>query len=148
MSRRWQPDSGDDVGDFGHGSSSAVGTGIERVARGQYGDDPAGSAEGERFEDEVIVDRVPGSVVALVVQCHLAERDVADDEIERAVGQRCRFEPLGPDRGLRVEQPGDLCSHGIEFDAGPVDVEIVWREADEVPGAAARLEDSSSVEAE
>ena len=88
----------------------------------------------------------PARLWRWIVQGDLAERDVADDQVDRSVSERGLLESLGADVRLRVEELGDSCGGRVEFDAGPVDVHLGWGEPDEVPRTASRLQHPTAVE--
>ena len=59
-----KPDGTDEVGEAGHLAAGRGVAGVERVAGGEGGDEPAGSDEVEALEQEVVVKRVAAAVVA------------------------------------------------------------------------------------
>ena len=111
-----QPHRADQVGELRH---LAAGGGVDRVegvAGGQDRDQPAGGGQLQRLEDEVVVDGVAGGVEVLVAQRHLGERDVADDQVERAAGCAGGGEGFGQDLRVGVEVRGDRGGDRFELD--------------------------------
>lgn len=90
---------------------------------------------------------VPGAVVHRVVERHLGERHVADDEIG-GVQQTCGLEAFAADVSIRMQQRGDARRDGFELDPHGFDVVLVRSGRQEHTSAAARLEHSPTVEAE
>jgi hypothetical protein len=80
-----EPDGTDEVGEHRHLPASGRVAGVEGVAGGEGDDEPAGSGEVERLEEEVVVQGVAAPVVVGVVRGDLGERDVADRHVEGAV---------------------------------------------------------------
>ena len=95
-----QSQGGNEVGTLRHLYAGLVGDGVEGPSAGKDGDDAARCGQGERLEDERVVDRVlPGRVIGGIMHHVTAERDVAD----------CGGE--GPLRYTRLLEPliSDLC---------------------------------------
>ena len=81
-----QPDRADQVGQGGDLAARGRVAGVHGVAGGEHGDQAAGPDQVQRLDDEVVVDAVAAGVVPPVVQRDLAERHVADRQVEAAVG--------------------------------------------------------------
>ena len=81
-----QPQGGDEVGALGHLGAGLVGDGVEGPSAGEHGDEAAGCGQGQRLEDEGVVNRVlAGRVVGGVVHDVTAEGHVADGRGEGAL---------------------------------------------------------------
>jgi len=140
-------DGADQVGQGVHLPAGRRVAGVERVARGQDGDEPAGARQVKALQDEVVVQGVARAVVPWVVRGHLGEGHVADDEVEVAVRNEEALEPAVVDLGrCAVEVSGHRRRRGVGLDAG--DVATIRGQADEVPRAASRFEDPAAVEAQ
>ena len=81
-----QPDRADQVGQRGDLPARGRVAGIHREPGGEHGDQAAGADQAQRLDDEVVVDAVPGWVVAAVVQHHVPERHVPDRQVIAALG--------------------------------------------------------------
>ena len=134
-----EPDGTDEVGEHRHLPASGRVAGVEGVAGGEGDDEPAGSGEVERLEEEVVVQGVAAPVVVGVVRGDLGERDVADRHVEGAVLDAEVFERSGVDGGAgAVEMAGDHRGGGVQLDPGEHSVER--SEPQEVPRPTARFE--------
>ena len=102
-----QPDRGDQLGERSHLPAGGWVGRVQRPMRGQDRDDPARPGQLQRFDDEVVVQAMAAGVVHRVVQRDLAERDVADGQVDRAGRQPGVSEGLGADVGAGVEQLRD-----------------------------------------
>ena len=80
-----QPHRADQVGQRGDLAAGGRVAGVHRVPGGQHRHQAAGADQVQRLDDEVVVDAVPGRVVPAVVQRDLAERHVADRQVERCL---------------------------------------------------------------
>ena len=80
-----QPDRADQVGQRGYFPPRRRVAGIHRVPGGENGGQAAGADQAQRLDDEVVVDGVPGWVVAAVVQHHVPERHVPDRQVIAAL---------------------------------------------------------------
>ncbi len=138
-----QPDGGEQVG---HGGDLAAGGrvgGVHRVVAGQHRHDAAGAGQREGLDDEVVVQRVVAAVVHGIVEGDLAERHVADDQVEVVARDAGVGEGLLTDVGARVEVLGDRRGGRVQLDTeqGAVLRSDGGRgQADEGARAAARLE--------
>jgi hypothetical protein len=90
------------------------------------------------FDQEMVVDAVACRVVALVMQRHLPERHVADDDIHRALGDARVRERLGANIRLRIEVTRDRGRDRVQLDADALSP--FRRCADERAATAPRLE--------
>lgn len=108
---------------------------VERVAAREHRDDAAGAHGLDALPDEVVVDR---HAVDLDVA---AVGDVADRGVEGGGGDPALLEAGGGDVRLGAEHLRDARRDRVELHAVEVQGEVGRREAHEVAGAAARLED-------
>ena len=107
---------------------------VERVAAGEHRDDAAGAHRLDAFLDEVVVDR---HAVDLDIA---AVGHVADGGVEGRGGDPALLEAGGGDVRLGAERLRDARRDRVELHAVEVQGEVGGREAHEVAGAAARLE--------
>lgn len=108
---------------------------VERVAAGEHRDDAAGADRLDALLDEIVVDR---HAVDLDVA---AVGHVADRGVEGCGGDPALLEACGGDVRLGAERLRDARRDRIELHAVEVQGEVGGRQAHEVAGAAARLED-------
>lgn len=94
----------------------------------------------QALQDEMVVYRVPGGIVAVVVERDLGEWHVSHCEVEPAGREACALKAFGPNVGVGVERGGDAGGGGVELDADDFEREALWSEADEVARPASRLE--------
>ena len=119
---------------------------VERVPAGQDRDEAAGPDQLQGLDDEVVVGGQPQGVVDRVVQRDLVERHVPDGGVEVALREAGVDEGFRPDGRVGVEGCGDLRGDRVEFDAGHL--RGLRGEGEEVPGAAARLQDPAFAESQ
>ncbi len=116
-----QPDRTQEITEGGHplpGLLVGLVGAVEGVAAGDQNDDAAGPGELQALEDEVVVDRVATTRVVLrVPYLVLAERDVADHDIEVLLRWPGVGEGLGEDLRVRVEGAGDGRGDGVDLHA-------------------------------
>ena len=136
----------DEIGELSHLSARGGVGGVECVVAGQQRHQPAGACQGERLDDEVVVQAVSGPVVGGVVQSHVGEGDVPDRQIAVAVRQPRVRERLGADIRGGVKRSGDRGGRGVEFHTGQL--RAVGRDGEEHARAAARLEHAPGAETE
>ena len=141
-----QADRADQVGQRGDLPPRGRVAGVHREPGGEHRHQAAGPDQVQRLDDEVVVDAVPGRVVAAVVQHHVPERHVADRQVITALGVAAVGERLGADLGAGVEQARDARRHRVQLDPGHLGA--AGREREEVPAAAARFEHPAAVEAQ
>lgn len=108
---------------------------VERVAAGEHRDDAAGADRLDALLDEIVVDRHAVDLDGAAVG-HVADRGV-----EGRGGDPALLEACGGDVRLGAERLSDARRDRIELHAVEVQGEVGGREAHEVAGAAARLED-------
>ena len=139
----WQPDGGDQVGHGGDLTPRGWVGAVHRVVAGEHGGDAAWAGEREALDDEVVVKAVSAGVVGLVVQRDVAERDVADDQVEVVAREPAVGERLVADLRVRVQVLRDRRGGRVELDAehcGVLLARCVWGEAEEGASAAAGFE--------
>ena len=141
-----QPDRADQVGQRRDFPARRGVAGIHRVPGRENSGQAAGADQAQRLDDEVVVDGVPGLVVAAVVQHHVPERHVPDRQVIAAVAVAAAGERLGADLRIRVQQGRDAGRHRVQLDPGQPG--SGGGERDEVPAAAARLQHPAAVKAE
>ena len=141
-----QPERADQVGEGGDLAAGGRVAGVHGVPGGQHDDQAAGAGQVQGLDDEVVVDAVPGPVVAAVVQGDLAERDVADHQVKAVLAGAGVGEGLGDDGGVGVERRGDRGGDRLQLDAGHLGAG--GGEADEVARSAARFQDPAAGKAE
>ena len=133
----------------GHVAHLAAGGGVLRVEREpacQHGDEPARARKGEGLDDEVVVQRVPATVVRGAVGRDVGERDVADRGVERCPRKAGVRERLGAHICGRIEPARDGGGERVKRDTGHLGAHR--RHAHEWPRAATRLEHAPALEAE
>jgi hypothetical protein len=141
-----QADRAEQVGQRGDLPPDGRVAGVHREPGGEHGHQAARADQVQRLDDEVVVDAVPGRVVALVVQHHVPERHVADGQVITALGVAAAGERLGADLGAGVEQARDARRHRVQLDPGHLG--SAGREREEVAAAAARFEHPAAFEAQ
>jgi hypothetical protein len=88
----------------------------------------------------MVMDRVAGPVVDGVEQLVVAKRDVADGEVEPALGETGGGEALGTDLGPGVQGRGYAGSDGVKLDPHGLYGQGRWCGGQEGPRTDARLE--------
>ena len=141
-----QPDCSGEVGQGGDLAACGGVAGIHGVAAGHHGDQAARPHQVQALDDEVVVDAVPAGVVPPVGQGEIAERDVADRQVEAAFGGTGVGERLVGDIGIGVQHRRDRGGDWVQLHAR--DPGAAGREADEVPAAASCFQDAALGEAE
>ena len=141
-----QPDRADQVGQRGDLAAGGRVAGVHGVAGGEHRDQAAGAGQVQRLDDEVVVDAVTARVVRRSVQGDVAERDVADRQVEGALAGPGVGERLAGDVGVRVQGRGDRGGDRVQLDAG--DPGAAGAKPMKLPDAAARLQDPAAGEAE
>ncbi len=137
----------DQVGQRLHLPAGGRVAGVEGVARGEHRHQPAGAGEVKALDDEVVVQAEPGPVVAGVVRGDLGEGDVADDQVEAALGRREGLEAALVDLGpCSVEVAGHGCGGAVGLHAD--ELAALGGEAEKVARPAPRLQHPASAEAE
>ena len=128
-----------ELGLLGQGAAGRGRVLVERVAAGEHRDDAAGAHGLDALPDEVIVDR---HAVDLDVA---AVGDVADRGVEGGGGDPALLEAGGGDVRLGAERLRDARRNRVQLHAVEVQGEVGRRQAHEVAGAAARLEDGGGL---
>ena len=113
---------------------------VEREMARDQGQDPAGLQGVEGLGEEEVMQ---GELLAVIVEANVGEGDVADDRIDPVRGQAGPLEVLDADVGLRVQGSGDAAGDLVQLDAD--EAEVAGGVAEEVAGAAARLQDGGPV---
>ena len=141
-----QPHRADEVGEHGDLPPGSRVAGVHGVPGSQHGYQAAGPGQVQRLDDEVVVDAVPTTVVPAVAELHRAERNVADDQVEGALGGAGIGEGLVADLRVRVQRRRELRGDGFQFHAS--DLGAVGGEGNEVSRSAAWLQHPAAGEAE
>ena len=111
-----QPQAGDQVGGGCNILAGSRFHRIHRVPAGHDGDVTAGRDQGQRFDDEVVVNVVTARVVHRVGQCVAAKGNIADRGGERAIWDAGTFKAFVADVRGRIEQRGDRRGDVVGFD--------------------------------
>jgi hypothetical protein len=116
----WQTDGTKEIGTLGDLAACQVRLLVERVARGDEGNETAWTHLVQAAGEEVVVDR--HRPVAGVLNAVIAEGDVRDRQIKIGIRAGHLLEAHDPDIGTGIEGLGDAAGERIKFDAGPGDV--------------------------
>ena len=146
MGAAGQPDRADQVGQRGDVLARGRVAGIHREPGREHHHQAAGPDQAQRLDDEMVVDAVPGRVVAAVVQRHVPERHVPDRQVIIVIGVAAVGERLVADLCVRVEQARDASRHRVQLDSGHLGA--AGSERDEVPVAAAWFQHPAALESE
>ncbi len=113
-----QADRADEVGLVVHGLAVRGVLAVHRVVGREHRDDAAGAGHVDALEDRQVVQRVlAGRVVTAVERLDVAERHVADGQVEGAVGQVDVLQALVEHELVGVEVLADRGGDRVELDA-------------------------------
>src|SRR6266566_2177209 len=149
---RWQPRGGDEVSLLIEMSADRLRCWrIECVARSDEGEDSARPEFGQRFDEEVGVDRarekpLAGFEVGAIDDWEVAERHVRDGNVEGVVAERRVLKAGAVDGGPRVQLFEKAGSYGVQLSCGADRPGrcLLGLQAQEAPDARCRFQDPRS----
>ena len=122
---------------------------VHRPLAGEKGNQAARSHFIQRLGKEIVMDEEFILIVSFVRKLIFSERDVADGEVEKVVGELRLFKAGNGDIRARVEPLRDPSRNAVELHAvQPAFCHTLRHESEKVAGSAGRLQNIASAEAE
>ena len=90
---------------------------VQRTLTGDKGDDTSGPHLVQGLGKEVVVNEEIVLIIPLVHELEVAEGNITDGNIKKAVREVCVFKPLNSDRGLLIELLGDTPTDTVQLNA-------------------------------